>query len=203
MKNALSRQAGLLFSQNTDRPTPLNTAMEQARPAIVYAVVFSFFLNILALVSPLYMLQVYDRVLTSRNQTTLLVLTLIVIFLFVIYAALEILRTQVLVRAGIKLDSDMRNPTFRTVLDSTLMRKGGDAQAFRDVDLVREFMTGQGLLAFCDAPWVPVFILVAFILHPFFGILAIFAAISIVLLAWVLWRMLRIISRRRLSLDDE
>ncbi len=183
MKNALSRQASLLFSQNTDRPTPLNTAMEQARPAIVYAVVFSFFLNILALVSPLYMLQVYDRVLTSRNQTTLLVLTLIVIFLFGIYAALEILRTQVLVRAGIKLDSDMRNPTFRTVLDSTLMRKGGDAQAFRDVDLVREFMTGQGLLAFCDAPWVPVFILVAFILHPYFGILAVFAAIAILALA--------------------
>lgn len=183
MKNALSRQASLLFSQNNDRPTPLNTAMEEARPAIVYAVVFSFFLNILALVSPLYMLQVYDRVLTSRNQTTLLVLTLIVVFLFVIYAALEILRSQVLVRAGIKLDSDLRGPTFRTVLDSTLMRKGGDAQAFRDVDHVREFMTGQGLLAFCDAPWVPVFILVAFILHPYFGILAIFASIAILALA--------------------
>ena len=83
---AIGRQAaGLLNPSNTKR-TPLNAAIETARPAIIIAIVFSFFLNILALVSPLYMLQVYDRVLTSRNQMTLLVLTLIVIFLFVVYA---------------------------------------------------------------------------------------------------------------------
>lgn len=180
---AIGRQAaGLLNPSNTKR-TPLNAAIETARPAIIIAIVFSFFLNILALVSPLYMLQVYDRVLTSRNQMTLLVLTLIVIFLFVVYAILEAVRTQVLVRSGIRFDADMRAPTFRAVLDSTLQRRGGDAQAFRDVDNVRDFMTGAGLIAFCDAPWIPVFILVAFILHPYFGILAIIAGILILALA--------------------
>lgn len=177
------RRRATSFLVQPDRPTALNAAVKEVRPAVMYAVVFSFFLNLLALVSPIYMLQVYDRVLTSRNQTTLLVLTLIVVFLFVIYAALEIFRTQVLVRAGIKFDQDLRSPTFTSVLDSTLLRKGGDAQAFRDVDTVREFMTGSGLIAFCDAPWIPVFVVVSFILHPFFGILAIISGALILALA--------------------
>ncbi len=161
-----------MFFNSTDKPTPLNQAILTVRPAIIVAVFFSMFINILALVSPIYMLQVYDRVLTSRNQLTLLFITLIVIFLFVVYAALEVLRTQVLVRSGIKFDSVLSAPTFRSVLDSTLLRKGGDAQAFRDMDGVREFMTGAGLITFCDAPWIPVFLVVSFILHPYFGVLA-------------------------------
>jgi PrtD family type I secretion system ABC transporter len=172
-----------MFLQATDKATPLNVAATNARSAVVIAVVFSFFINILGLVSPLYMLQVYDRVLTSRNQFTLLFITLIVVFLFVVYAALEALRTQVLVRAGIKFDGDIRDATFRSVLDSTLLRKGGDAQAFRDMDSVREFMTGAGLIAFCDAPWIPVFLIVAFILHPYFGVLAIISGLIILGLA--------------------
>lgn len=168
-----------MFFNSTDKPTPLNQAILTVRPAIIVAVFFSMFINILALVSPIYMLQVYDRVLTSRNQLTLLFITLIVIFLFVVYAALEVLRTQVLVRGGIKFDSVLSAPTFRSVLDSTLLRKGGDAQAFRDMDGVREFMTGAGLITFCDAPWIPVFLVVSFILHPYFGILATVSGIVI------------------------
>src|SRR3954464_12189701 len=116
-----------MLMQSKDRATPLNHAVTNARGAVTIAVVFSFFINILGLVSPLYMLQVYDRVVPSRNQLTLLFITLIVVFLFVVYAALEIMRTQILVRAGIKFDDDLRDATFRAVLDSTLQRKGGDA----------------------------------------------------------------------------
>jgi ATP-binding cassette subfamily C protein RsaD len=158
--------------------TPLDRAVEVAKPAVITAMVFSFFINILALVSPLYMLQVYDRVLSSRNVATLVVLTLICIFLFVIYGLLEALRTQVLVRGGLKFDGLVRDPIFRAVLDSTLNRRGQGAQAFRDMDSVREFMTG-GLIAFCDAPWTPVFIIVSWMLHPFFGVLAIISCIII------------------------
>ncbi len=146
------------------------------RPALTAAMVFSFFINILALVSPLYMLQVYDRVLSSRNVSTLIVLTLICVFLFLVYGALEVLRTQVLVRGGLRFDSIARDAIFEGVLKSTLARRGGSAQAFRDMDQVREFWT-TGLIAFCDAPWTPVFIIVSWMLHPFFGILAIVASI--------------------------
>lgn len=168
-----------MASNSTEKPTPLNQALDSVRPAILIAVFFSMFINILALVSPIYMLQVYDRVLTSRNSLTLFFITAIVIFLFVVYAALEILRTQVLVRGGIRFDSNLSAPTFRTVLDGTLLRRGGDAQAFRDMDGVREFITGAGLITFCDAPWIPVFLIVSFILHPFFGFLAIISGVVI------------------------
>ena len=169
----------MIFNRSgAQKPTILDRAVEVMKPAVITAMVFSFFINILALVSPLYMLQVYDRVLASRNVATLVVLTLICIFLFVIYGLLEALRTQVLVRGGLKFDGAARDPIFRSVLDSTLNRRGAGGQAFRDMDAVREFMTG-GLIAFCDAPWTPVFIVVSWILHPYFGILAIISCFII------------------------
>ena len=157
--------------------------MKGTRLAIFVAMVFSFFINILALVSPLYMLQVYDRVLSSRSEMTLLFITLIAVFLFVVYAALEALRTQVLVRAGIRFDAEVRGAIFKSVLDATLTKRPGGAQAFRDVDEVRGFMTGAGLISFCDAPWIPVFIVISFVLHPFFGVLAIISGLAILGLA--------------------
>ncbi len=166
----------MIFSRRVDKPTVLDMAVVAMRPALIAAMVFSFFINILALVSPLYMLQVYDRVLSSRNVSTLVVLTLICVFLFLVYGALEALRTQVLVRGGLKFDAMARDPIFKSVLESTLNKRGSGGQAFRDMDQVREFMTG-GLIAFCDAPWTPVFIIVSWMLHPFFGILAIIASI--------------------------
>lgn len=168
----------MLFNRTGGKPTILDQAVLVAKPAVITAMVFSFFINILALVSPLYMLQVYDRVLSSRSVSTLVVLTILCIFLFLIYGLLEALRTQVLVRGGLKFDSVARDPIFRSVLDSTLTRRGPGGQAFRDMDQVREFMTG-GLIAFCDAPWTPVFIIVSWMLHPYFGILAIISCVVI------------------------
>lgn len=168
----------MIFTRSGAKPTVLDRAVETMKPAVITAMVFSFFINILALVSPLYMLQVYDRVLSSRNVATLVVLTLLCVFLFIIYGLLEALRTQVLVRGGLKFDSVARDPIFRSVLDSTLTRRGAGGQAFRDMDGVREFMTG-GLIAFCDAPWTPVFIIVSFMLHWYFGVLAVISCIII------------------------
>jgi ATP-binding cassette subfamily C protein RsaD len=167
----------------TEKETPLNGAVRSMRPAIVIAIIFSLFINVLALISPIYMLQVYDRVLTSRSEMTLLFITLIVVMLFMVYSALETLRTRVLVRAGIKFDAELRGDVFQSVLETTLTRRGAGAQAFRDVDTVREFMTGSGLLTFCDVPWVPVFIIACFMLHWMFGVLAIVGGVLILGLA--------------------
>ncbi len=168
----------MFVTRSGEKPTILDHAVEAARPAVMSALVFSFFINILALVSPLYMLQVYDRVLSSRNVSTLVVLTLLCVFLFIVYGLLEALRTQVLVRGGLRFDAEARDPIFRVVLDSTLARRGGGSQAFRDMDAVREFMMG-GLISFCEAPWTPVFVIVSWILHPYFGILAIISCFII------------------------
>jgi len=168
----------MIFTRSSAKPTILDRAVEIMRPAVITAMVFSFFINILALVSPLYMLQIYDRVLSSRNVATLVVLTIICVFLFIVYGLLEALRTQVLVRGGLKFDSAARDPIFKAVLESTLTRKGQGGQAFRDMDQVREFMTG-GLIAFCDAPWTPVFVIVSFMLHWYFGVLAVISCFII------------------------
>lgn len=156
-------------------PTILDRGVEAMKPAVITAMVFSFFINLLALVSPIYMLQVYDRVLSSRNVSTLVVLTVACVFLYLVYGLLEALRTQVLVRGGLKFDGMARDPIFKAVLESTLARRSQGAQAFRDMDQVREFITG-GLIAFCDAPWTPVFIIVSWLLHPYFAILAVISS---------------------------
>src|SRR5271156_575902 len=124
----------MLLPKSGGSQTPLDRAMRSMRPGIIVAIVFSLFINVLALVSPLYMLQVYDRVLTSRNELTLLFITLIAVFLFVVYSVLESLRTRVLVRSGIRFDGEVRGKVFTSVLEATLSRKGSGPQAFRDVD---------------------------------------------------------------------
>jgi len=167
--------------------TPLNHAVSAARSALIPAGVFSLFINALALVSPLYMLQVYDRVLSSRNLMTLLFLTLLAIFLYLVYGALEALRSRVLVRGGARFENMLRTPLFETTFEAMLGRKTGSAEAqpFRDADAVREFFTGTGILAFFDLPWVPLFVAASFLLHPIFGWLAIGTGILTLVIAVV------------------
>jgi ATP-binding cassette subfamily C protein RsaD len=159
--------------------TPLNHAVTAARSALVPAGIFSLFINSLALVSPIYMLQVYDRVLSSRNLMTLTFLTVIAVFLYVVYGSLEALRSRVLVRGSARFENVLRTPLFETTFAASLGRKSGtgESQPFRDADTVREFITGHAILAFFDLPWVPLFVAASFLLHPIFGWIAIVAGI--------------------------
>ena len=152
--------------------------------AFATAIFFSFFINLLVFVGPLYMLQIYDRVLTSRNELTLILLTLIVAFLFLVYALLEKVRSAVLVRAGLLFDSKTRGELFESVMRGTLKQPGSAHYLLlREIDVIREFLTGSGLIAFCDVPWVPVFVAGCFLLHPWFGWTALAGAIIIFALA--------------------
>ena len=127
----------------------LSEAFRATRTGFFTAIVFSFFINILAFVGPLYMLQIYDRVITSRNGTTLLALTVIAAFLLIIYAALEKIRSAVLVRLGILFSALARTRLFNAVLKGNLLQpNGGHTQTLRDLDTVREFLTGTGLISF-------------------------------------------------------
>jgi ATP-binding cassette, subfamily C, type I secretion system permease/ATPase len=168
------------------RLTPLNHAISAARSALIPAGIFSICVNALALVSPIYMLQVYDRVLSSRNLMTLLFLTIIAVFLYIVYGSLEALRSRVLIRGGARFENVLRTPLFETTFSAMLGRiAGSGAQPFRDADTVREFLTGHGMLGFFDIPWVPLFVAAAFLLHPIFGWLAIAAGILTLILALI------------------
>ncbi|MEE7449969.1 type I secretion system permease/ATPase [Methylobacterium radiotolerans] len=151
----------------------LTIGLRSLRPVLATAVAFGLFINLLLFVSPLYMLQIYDRVIPSRNETTLAGITLIAAFGLAVYAILEMLRARLLVRGGVVFDQKIATPIFDAAHRGTLIRPGAQHDtALRDVDVLREFLTGSGMLAFCDLPWIPIFLLACFVLHPWFGWMA-------------------------------
>ena len=164
--------------------TSLEIAYQRFRSTFIATVIFSFFVNLLMFVGPIYMLQIYDRVLSSRNEYTLIAISAIAIALLVTYGLLEFTRSKLLVRAGLQFDDVLANPVFHRVVRQQTLNPGGGAQvALTDIDKVREFMTGQGILAFFDAPWVPLFLALCFAFHPWLGLVATGGAILIFSLA--------------------
>jgi ATP-binding cassette subfamily C protein len=162
----------------------LRKGIRAITPAFATAVIFSFFLNLLLFVSPLYMLQIYDRVLGTRNLVTLGGITIIAAILLMVWAALETLRSRLLVRAGMLFDERFAAPMFRVVHKGLLRQPGAfSGQYLRDIDVIREFFTGAGLIAFCDLPWFPVYVGVAYLMHPWFAGLAIVGGIVTLFLA--------------------
>ncbi len=162
----------------------LQYAVRMCRSNIYYTIFFSFFINLLMFVAPLHMLQIYDRVLLSRSEVTLVVITVLAIGLLVIYGLLEGVRSRLLVRTGLKFDEILNDKTFRAVFRRSVQQpRNATPQALRDMDSVREFLSGGAVIAICDAPWVPIFIAVGFLLHPLLGTVSLFGAIVIFLLA--------------------
>lgn len=162
----------------------LRNTIRQCRGNVIAVIMFSFFLNLLVFVGPLYMLQVYDRVLASRSTVTLLVLTGLAVFLLAVYGVLEIVRSRILVRTGVLFDNLLSLDVVRTAFRGYVRRPGAIyGQAPRDVDALREFITGAGVIAFCDAPWVPIFIIVCFMMHLWIGVVALVGALIILALA--------------------
>jgi ATP-binding cassette subfamily C exporter for protease/lipase len=168
-----------------DQPPVLRAALEACRRHFFYAMLFSALLNLLFLAPVLYMLQVYDRVIPTGGVTTLFFLTLVLLFALLTMSALDALRSRLLVRASVRLDRDLAG----AILDSTLARpelgtQGIAKQALREFDVLRQTMTGPAIIGLFDAPWVPIYILVAAIIHPWIGLLAL-AGVGIALfLAW-------------------
>lgn len=165
-------------NKNEVSPKELKDAIMQSKKAFIMVGFFSFFVNLLMLVPPLYMLQLYDRVITSRSEDTLIMLTLIVVVLFITMALLEIVRSKVLIRIGNKLDSILSKRVFDSLFELANKHPGkATSMPLGDLTQVRQFMTGNGVFAFFDAPWIPIYIGVLFLFHPIFGYFAIFAAI--------------------------
>lgn len=161
----------------------LKKAIFKAKKSFIMVGFFSLFVNLLMLVPPLYMLQLYDRVLTSRSEETLIMLTVIVIVLFMTLGLLEIVRSKILVRIGNYMDSILSQRVFDSIFELAQKHPGkASSMALNDLTQIRQFMTGNGLFAFFDAPWIFIYIGVLFLFHPMFGYFAIFAAFFLVIL---------------------
>lgn len=146
---------------------------------------FSMVANLLMLAPTLYMLQVYDRVLVSRSELTLIFVSLITLFLFGVMAFSEWARSRLLVRIGVRLDAALGTRVFNASFEANLSRSGAAAQrSFQDLIELRQFVTGNGTLAFFDVPWMPVYLAVLFFLHPFLGWVALAFTLVQLALAW-------------------
>ena len=165
----------------------LRKALDACRSSFVSAGVFSMFINLLMLMPTIYMLQVYDRVLASSSVSTLMLMTLIAVFLFAVMGGLEWVRGQILIIASTRLDHLLGAPLFDALYTRTLSSggKSTSVQPLSDLLNLRQFLTGPGLLAFFDAPWFPIYIAVLFLFHWMLGAAALFAAV--VLLALTIW----------------
>lgn len=166
--------------------TELGDALYSFRKSFYQLGAFSFVINLLGLMPSVYMLQVYDRVLASSNETTLLMLTLMTLGLYGLMELLELVRSTVLIRIGNKLDMMLNKRVFTASFERNLKRAGGNpSQAIHDLTNVRQFLTGNGLFAFFDAPWTPIYLLVCFLFHPSLGLTVLVGAILLFGLAYL------------------
>jgi PrtD family type I secretion system ABC transporter len=157
--------------------------LRSCAPYFVTAGLFSLAVNILYLAGPLYMLQVYDRVVSSGSEVTLLMLTFALLAAYLALAALDAVRARVLTKASIRLDRVMAPRIMTAIIHRPALAGGARSQLLRDFDNLRQFMTGAGIHALFDLPWTPIYVAVAFLLHWTLGAFALGCCVLLVLMA--------------------
>ena len=160
----------------------MRAAFDSCRRHFLAAAGFSALVNLLYIVPTIYMLQVYDRAVPTHGTLTLLFLTLVLLFALGTLALLDRTRSRLLVRAGVQLDATLAP----VLLDATLGHPDAPVarRALREFDGIRAALTGAGILALFDAPWIPIYVLVCFLVHPWLGLVALVGACALPALAW-------------------
>jgi ATP-binding cassette subfamily C exporter for protease/lipase len=174
------------MKQLFDTRHELGRALSSFRKAFGQVALYSFVLNVLYLLPSIYMLQIYDRVLSSRNETTLLMLTLIALALYALFGVMEWIRTGMLIRIGARLDQNLNQRVFSAAMERHIARQGGNpAQALQDLTTTRQFVAGAGAVAFFDAPWAPIYLVVISMIHPWLGFASLVAVLILLVLTWL------------------
>ena len=170
-------------SRSGDRE--IGAALAESRRLFVSVGLFSVFVNLLMLTGPLFMLQVYDRVLASRSEATLVTLIGIIAFLFLMMGILDHARGRVLARAGARLQARLDSRVLRAILTRAIApaERSRPATGVRDLEAIQRFFSGPGPFAFFDAPWTPVFLCALFMFHWMLGALAVFSGVLLLLIA--------------------
>jgi len=165
----------------------LQAALRACRSSFLSVGFFSLFVNTLMLAPTFYMIQVSGRVVPSSSTSTLIMLTLILTVLMVTLGSLEWVRSRIMVRVSNRLDILLSRDVYRASFRKALSSGGMDAsaQSLNDLTSLRQFLTGSGLFAFFDAPWLPIYTAVMFLFHPWFGWMTVGAAVVLVFLAYL------------------
>jgi ATP-binding cassette subfamily C protein EexD len=167
--------------------TELKDALAVCKGSFLSVAFFSFFINLLMLVPSFYMLQVYDRAVASASLSTLLMLTLIMLLLLTTMGGLEWVRSRIMVRISTRLDTLLGQRLFDASFKQALTSCGmnATAQPLSDLNALRQFLTGNGLFAFFDTPWIPIYLAVMFIFHPWYGWMGLLSAVLLGTLAYI------------------
>ena len=171
---------GLVY---TGAGLPLVTAaLRKTRFAFLCVASISIVTNILMLTGPLFMMQVYDRVLSSRSVPTLVALSILALGLYLFLGILEVIRGRMLGRIGERIEEELGRSAVEAALALPLRVSPKDtiSQPLRDLDQVRQFMSGAGPVAICDLPWLPFYLAILYLFHPYLGWLAVAGAIILV-----------------------
>ena len=148
-------------------------------------VIFSAVSNLLMLSVPLYMLQIYDRVLVSQSVETLVVLTLIVVFALLVFSILDASRSQLQTRVGARLDQAVTKKVTSTFLNLPRLAGDDNTTALRDVETMKRFVSSPAVGVFFDAPWAPFFLAIVYLMHPYLGGIAFFTAVILIFFAYL------------------
>lgn len=164
----------------------IRRVVHACRSYFLTALAFSLAINLLYLAAPLYMLQIYDRVISSASNVTLVMLTLVLLIALSALAGLDVVRARTLTRAGVRVDRLLGGRIVTATIEGAEKSGGASrSQALRDFDNVRQFVTGAGIHAIFDMPWAPIYIGVIFMLHPLLGGFALACAVLLIAMALV------------------
>ncbi len=160
-------------------PEPLSEVVRESRNTFWNIALFSSMVNILMLAGPLYMLQIYDRVLSSGSVPTLIALSMFVLGAYMFQGILDVLRQRITVRIASVFDEKLQNIVHKAVVTlGIISRQPGEAMGpIRNVDTIRAFATSTGPSAMLDAPWVPIYLVIVFLIHPWLGWLSVFGCV--------------------------
>ncbi|WP_234888625.1 type I secretion system permease/ATPase [Aeromonas caviae] len=173
-------------------PNPLRKTFAPLKPALGYAAGFSIFVNLMLLGPTLFMLQVFDRVLSSRSEATLVMLSIGVAVALIAMALVDMARSRLLVETARRIDDLLGTTVLQQVVRlSSSPASSGQALSLRDVTTLRTFCSGANIIALFDAPWMIVFVIVIFLFHPAMGLLALTGALLLIALAWTTERVNR------------
>lgn len=179
----------LISTDSMSRPheNNLQAALKACKGSFLSLGFFSFFINALMLVPTFYMIQVSSRVISTGSSSTLIMLTLIMTVMLITMGSLEWVRSKIMVRISNRLDVMLSRDVYRASFKKALNSGGMDptAQSLNDLTALRQFLTGRGLFAFFDAPWLPIYTAVMFLFHPWFGWMTIGSAVVLVFLAYL------------------
>lgn len=166
-----------------------NFLLKEIRPfrnTLFFVFAIGAILNLLMLVPTIYMLQIFDRVMVSHNLVTLVVISVIVLFMYIFLGIFQWLRSRILIALSIQFDQRLSQRVFRAVISAELSASPSvPQQVIADLTTVRQWITGEGAYSFLDAPWSLIFLVVMFLLHPILGATAVFFMILLAAYAWL------------------